>query len=212
MTHSFAGLGNVRESDCNCCVYECVRVWLPRQRYNESNVIMSLVLFDTAVEHVLRIARLLRRPGGHVLLVGVGGSGKQSLAKLASFVVEYPVTSPKVTPAYGAVDFLEELKELYRRAAIKPATPLVYLISDCHLRDDTLLMYVNDLLSTGLVTDMYSGEELDAVLTLLRSEAKAAGVMDSREAMVCPCVCGILVLLHAVLVVGVRASVALCVC
>jgi dynein heavy chain len=37
---------------------------------------MNLVLFDDAVDHILRISRVLRQPRGNIMCIGVGGSGK----------------------------------------------------------------------------------------------------------------------------------------
>ena len=47
----------------------------------------DLVLFDDAVEYILRIARVLSMERGSAMLVGVGGSGKQSLALVSAHLI-----------------------------------------------------------------------------------------------------------------------------
>jgi dynein heavy chain len=49
---------------------------------------MNLVLFIQAMEHICRITRVIERPAGNVLLIGVGGSGKQSLSRLSNHLLD----------------------------------------------------------------------------------------------------------------------------
>jgi dynein heavy chain len=60
------------------------------EEYNSSvKVQMHLVMFLDAVDHVSRITRVIRQPLGNCLLLGIGGSGRQSLSRLATFMANY---------------------------------------------------------------------------------------------------------------------------
>jgi hypothetical protein len=51
---------------------------------------------------------------GSALLVGVGGSGKQSLARFAAMVADCDVSAANVRQGYGLAAFREDVKQLYR--------------------------------------------------------------------------------------------------
>ena len=148
------------------------------EEYNENNPAMNLVLFDQAMEHICRISRIIDQPAGNALLIGVGGSGKQSLARLASFLLEYSVMQIAVSTSYGMNELKVDLQELFKKAAVKPGTPFVFLLADTQIQDEKFLIYVNDILSSGFISELFTKEEMDGIYGSLRNEAKSMGYME----------------------------------
>ena len=142
----------------------------------------DLVLFDDALSHVLRVSRVLAMDRGSALLVGVGGSGKQSLARLAAFLAGATCFKITLTKSYSVANLLEDLKGLYKAAAFKPQ-PIAFLLTEADIKDEAFLEYINQILSTGEVAGLFPREELDALLNDIRPLMRATepGVPDTWD-------------------------------
>ena len=106
------------------------------EEYNENKAQMNLVLFQQAMEHVCRISRILDMPGNNALLVGVGGSGKQSLCRLATFINVYEIDQLVVTASFTINDLRNNLQEIYKKLAKPNAIPRVFMITDSQIKEE----------------------------------------------------------------------------
>jgi dynein heavy chain, axonemal len=155
-----------------------------REYLDEYNVsfpnTMDLVFFQDAIAHISRIARILRQPRGNALLVGVGGSGRQSLTRLASFVADFKCSSIEITRTYNKDSWLEDLKKVLLVAGIK-GDDVVFLLSDTQIKDESFLEDINNLLNSGDVPNLYAVDEVEQIMNGVRPVCKAAGIMDTRD-------------------------------
>lgn len=150
--------------------------------YNENVGSMELVLFQQAMEHITRIARIIDQPSGHALLVGVGGSGKQSLSKLGAFILQMEVFRIVVSSNYSMGDLKEDIKVAFIKAGAQGNKQL-FILTDGQIINDRFLMYINDILSTGYIPELFAADELEEVTGRIRSEAKAAGYLDTPDSL-----------------------------
>ncbi|KAI9004259.1 dynein heavy chain and region D6 of dynein motor-domain-containing protein [Gaertneriomyces semiglobifer] len=140
----------------------------------------DLVLFRDAVEHICRVTRILRQPAGNILLVGVGGSGRQSLARLAAYVVDTTVFQIKISKHYRHADFREDLKKLYRLAGVEDK-PTAFLITDQQIIADVFLEDLSNILSSGEVPNLFAADELVEIRQTLQSQAKGERSLDNPD-------------------------------
>jgi len=148
--------------------------------YNSKMKPMTLVFFEDALEHLTRIHRILRLPQGNALLVGVGGSGKQSLARLAAYTAGCGVFEITLTRGYDEVSFREDVKKLYA-ALGQENKKMMFLFTDSHVADEGFLELINNMLTSGMVPALYDSAEKDGVVGGMRGEVEAAGLPSSKE-------------------------------
>jgi len=78
--------------------------------YNAENSPMNLVFFEDCVQHLTRVARTLRQERGNMLLVGYGGSGRRSMARLGASINEITTFTIEITKSYREKEFHDDIK------------------------------------------------------------------------------------------------------
>ncbi|OON14263.1 ATPase family protein [Opisthorchis viverrini] len=154
------------------------------REYNETpgTVPMDLVLFRDAIEHTCKLTRVLKQPRGNMLLVGIGGSGRQSLSRLAAYICEFKIFQIEVTKVYRKQEFREDVKRMYFQAGVENQ-PTLFIFTDTQVVEESFLEDINNLLSSGEVPTLYKPDEFEEVRQALLDTAKQEGVSESTQSI-----------------------------
>ena len=142
----------------------------------------ELVMFDSALEHLVRVHRILSQSRGSAVLIGVGGSGRSSLVRLCCFMNRFVCRELEVGVGYRHADFRSSLKDLYLTAGMKQQHS-VLLLNDSQIVHEEMLEDINAVLTSGEIPALFPAEELTPLLDELRLEAGRAGRATSSDAL-----------------------------
>ena len=93
----------------------------------------DMSFFNDCVVHICRSARVFRQQGGHLLLVGLDGTGKRTTVQLAAKIAQCELYTLTITRNYGVAEFREELKTIFKLCGGSESSPVVFLVTDSDL-------------------------------------------------------------------------------
>ncbi|KAI9224248.1 dynein heavy chain and region D6 of dynein motor-domain-containing protein [Blastocladiella britannica] len=141
---------------------------------------MRLIFFLDCKQHIARLSRIIRQPRGNALIVGVGGTGKKSLTRLACHMSEYQCIEVELTRTYGMIEWREDIKKLYRLAGLEGKNT-VFLLTDTQIKTEAFLEDINGILNTGDVPNLFDMDEREQIIGNLRQVAREKGYPEDRD-------------------------------
>lgn len=141
---------------------------------------VTLILFLDAIEHVTRLARLLRSERSNGLLVGLSGMGKQSLSRLGAHINGYRCVQIELSRGYDLGAFHEDLRKLYTLAGVQNQ-PTVFLITDTQICQEEFLEDINNILNSGEVPGLFEADEYEKIIIGVRDECVRAKYEDQSR-------------------------------
>ena len=133
---------------------------------------MNIAIFLFAAEHISRICRVLKQPGGHMLAVGVGGSGRQSLTRIATHMCGMSLFQVEISN-YSFDDWREDMKKFLREAGAQ-GKETVFMLSDTQVKDEAFVEDINNILNSGEIPNLYP---MDEKMQVMESARQLAGKM-----------------------------------
>ncbi|KAK9451852.1 dynein heavy chain, N-terminal region 1-domain-containing protein [Limtongia smithiae] len=147
----------------------------------EEELDISLVFYDDALDHILRIDRVFRQPQGHMILIGLSGSGKTTLTRFVAWMNGLKVFQINSHKKYTAADFDEDLRQILRASGCK-SQQVCFILDESNVLGSAFLERMNTLLANAEIPGLFEGDEYTSLLAACRDGARQQGlILESVE-------------------------------
>ena len=136
------------------------------QDYNSSSKTgpdkLNILLFEYMIQHLARVSRILSKPFGNGLLVGLGGNGRKTVAKLASFINQCNTFEIAIHKNYGQLEWTDDLRNLYKTLGIDNKKT-VFQFADKDIKEESFIEDINNILNVGELTSLFNAEDEEEI-------------------------------------------------
>lgn len=123
---------------------------------------MSLLLFEYFLQHLARVSRIIAKPSGNGLLIGLGGNGKKTISKIATYINNCRTFTIDLQKNYGQAEWQDNLRTLYKLLGIDDQK-MVFQFSDKDIVQENFVEDINNILNVGEVTQLLTIEDEEEI-------------------------------------------------
>jgi dynein heavy chain 1, cytosolic len=151
------------------------------QVYYEEELDTPLVLFDSGLDHILRIDRVFRQVQGHLLLIGLSGSGKSTLTRFACWMNGITFYQPSMHSNYSIADFEEDLRIVLKRAGCKGES-ICFMMDEANIMESSFLERMNTLLANAEIPGLFEGDDFTTLMAACKEGSAREGLnLESHD-------------------------------
>jgi dynein heavy chain 1 len=141
------------------------------KKFNEEEQECQLVLFDSVIDHILHIERVLNMSDSHLLLVGASGCGKDILARFVGWQMGMMICDFHASHKQGLEIFDDELRSVMHSAGVKNKK-VCLVLKQSQMVNHVFLERVNTFITSGEIPGLFVGEKLTGLINGTREALK----------------------------------------
>jgi dynein heavy chain 1 len=142
---------------------------------------VDFVFYDSLIQEILNIDRVLKQSGGHVMLIGPSGSGKRTMTKFVAWMNGLKVNQLNMNRNYTIQDFDQTLKDILKSCGLD-GDKLVFLLDTSNIQQPAFFERINSLLANGQINDLFEPDEYQMILKAMRDQCQLNNILvDSDE-------------------------------